>query len=281
MNQSPDCFAPSTTEWQDLYIRVVKLETDLTTGACGKVPPFPPHKYAELMGNVNVRRVDLGNVAGITIPLFDSYLVKVNAKHQPVRQNFTLAHELAHILIQEGSGVSRIGVTTRGPTKPTGRDLERLCDSVAAELLMPQDTFRKHLQVQGLSMNALDALSGRFETSREATAKRMSEVSDEPCLCVCWKLARQRGAITLPCSVWSTNRLDIQSRVATGVKVGSSVPANSSISSAFVQPEVTRGFEALQLGSTKKRVYVESKGLGQGEDRRVLSLVFPGGKEKL
>src|SRR5580704_14110342 len=49
------------------------------------------------------------------------------------RRRFTVAHELAHVIFE-----------TTGPNCPTrGRELERLCDMLASEILMPQNEFMK------------------------------------------------------------------------------------------------------------------------------------------
>ena len=51
------------------------------------------------------------------------------------RRRFTIAHELGHAVFEStGSGRPR-----------TGKELERLCDKLAAAILMPRDSFRAHV----------------------------------------------------------------------------------------------------------------------------------------
>jgi hypothetical protein len=82
------------------------------------------------------------------------------------RRRFTIAHELAHAIIDQ-----------TGPNAPrTGKELERLCDLIAVELLMPADIFRAHLP-QELHIGEIFALAKRFQTSLSATARRCAELS--------------------------------------------------------------------------------------------------------
>jgi Zn-dependent peptidase ImmA (M78 family) len=60
-------------------------------------------------------------------------IVFINGKDAGVASVFTLLHELAHIWLGE-TGVSDV-------FGPKGRDLERFCNRVAAEFLVPKDAF--------------------------------------------------------------------------------------------------------------------------------------------
>ncbi|MGA3042321.1 MAG: ImmA/IrrE family metallo-endopeptidase [Bryobacteraceae bacterium] len=82
------------------------------------------------------------------------------------RRRFTIAHELAHVVIDQ-----------TGPNAPrTGQELERLCDLIAVELLMPERIFRAHLPAE-LHMADVFALATRFQTSLVATAHRCAELA--------------------------------------------------------------------------------------------------------
>ena len=59
------------------------------------------------------------------------FAVVYSSALSPARRRFTVAHELAHALFE-----------TSGRNCPrVGRELERLCDKIAAELLMPRKVF--------------------------------------------------------------------------------------------------------------------------------------------
>ena len=70
--------------------------------------------------------------------LSDPYapLVFVNGADAPSAQMFTLAHEVAHIWLGE-SAVSNLDKTYAGPN-----EIERFCNAVAAEILIPLDVLK-------------------------------------------------------------------------------------------------------------------------------------------
>jgi hypothetical protein len=83
----------------------------------------------------------------------------------PSRRRFTIAHEIAHIAIIQ-----------TGPRAPTaGREVERLCDLIAVELLMPRSVFEAYTPEQP-RVGDIFALAKQFQTSLVATAQRCTEI---------------------------------------------------------------------------------------------------------
>jgi len=81
------------------------------------------------------------------------------------RRRFTIAHELAHIaIIHSGSRSATVG-----------KEVERLCDLIAVELLMPWSVFESHTPLHP-RLGDIFALATRFQTSLHATAQRCAEV---------------------------------------------------------------------------------------------------------
>ena len=54
---------------------------------------------------------------------------------------------------------------------------ERLCNRIAAELLMPESLFLNFLARLGVSVNSIQAVAHIFHTSIPATARRIAELS--------------------------------------------------------------------------------------------------------
>ncbi len=83
------------------------------------------------------------------------------------RRRFTIAHELAHAIFEQS-----------GPKCPrSGKELERLCDMLATELLMPRREFlREAGKPDDLSWSKIDDLSRMFRTSLSATSLRCAEL---------------------------------------------------------------------------------------------------------
>jgi len=64
-------------------------------------PPFLPEEFASLLGIKKIVRTDLGQTSAVLLRVHDGYVIKVNQNQHPVRQNFSCAHEIGHILFSE------------------------------------------------------------------------------------------------------------------------------------------------------------------------------------
>ena len=81
------------------------------------------------------------------------------------RRRFTIAHEMAHALFEAS-----------GPRFPRyGRELERLCDMFAKEILMPRDAFLKAIN-SDVTLNKVVEVAAIFQTSLSATSIRFCEL---------------------------------------------------------------------------------------------------------
>ncbi len=81
------------------------------------------------------------------------------------RKRFTIAHEMAHAVFE-----------STGPKCPrVGAELERLCDKIAAEILMPKQIFLGRLG-QEFSVKKILHLSQLFRASVSATAIRCAQL---------------------------------------------------------------------------------------------------------
>jgi Zn-dependent peptidase ImmA (M78 family) len=94
--------------------------------------------------------------------------IKLNSDSSRRRQRFTLAHELAHLILSSGSAVG--ARRSHGSTQ-----LEQACDCVAAELLMPSSEFRSFSPPRA-STAGLVAVSDHFDVSLHAAAVRLHEL---------------------------------------------------------------------------------------------------------
>lgn len=81
------------------------------------------------------------------------------------RRNFTVAHELGHAIFER---------TGRNCPR-SGREVERLCDKLAAELLMPRKVFLAKTDPDP-TLAQVHELAQSFGTSLQATALRCYEV---------------------------------------------------------------------------------------------------------
>jgi hypothetical protein len=81
------------------------------------------------------------------------------------RRRFTIAHELGHaVLTRTGPGFPR-----------SGREVERICDLFATEVLLPRASFLEHASGPA-HVNRVFELARLFKTSIAATARRYSDL---------------------------------------------------------------------------------------------------------
>jgi len=100
---------------------------------------------------------------------FDGVLIaKVNSLCGPARRRFTLAHEVGHLILAAEFG---------GPiTCARDQSLEKACDAVAAELLMPAEEVVPFVKRQGESSpEKLRLIAEAFGVSLHAAALRVHE----------------------------------------------------------------------------------------------------------
>jgi Zn-dependent peptidase ImmA (M78 family) len=93
--------------------------------------------------------------------------VVVNPQQPTVRQRFTIAHELGHVMIRQ----------LQPAANQSTKEIERICDLFAVELLMPESIFRKHLPKE-ITLLDIRRLAGLHQTSLLATAHRCAELSE-------------------------------------------------------------------------------------------------------
>jgi IrrE N-terminal-like domain len=100
----------------------------------------------------------------------DRIVIKLNSYANLTRRKFTLAHEIGHLLL---SSLSKKGNVLKC-SESAG--LERACDAIAAELLMPAVQVRLMLaDLKGSSPQNLRILANRFGVSLQAAARRVHE----------------------------------------------------------------------------------------------------------
>lgn len=116
--------------------------------------------------------------SGYTVPKGNGqYIITVNSRETEERQRFTVCHEIAHIIL---------GLPSQHDELPSWsyskRDInEVMCDTFAAELLMPYKMFKDKIPEDEPSIEVIDFLASEFRTSFPATASRYATLIDRPC----------------------------------------------------------------------------------------------------
>lgn len=105
------------------------------------------------------------------------HIITVNSLEIEQRQRFTVCHEIAHIIL---------GLPSQHNEFPSWsyakRDInEVMCDTFAAELLMPYKMFKDKIPKDEPSIEVIEYLAAEFKTSFPTTASRYATLIDIPC----------------------------------------------------------------------------------------------------
>lgn len=112
------------------------------------------------------RPLDPGEFRGFALADDLAPLVFVNAADTRAAQMFTLAHELAHLWAGETA------LSDVGPASSPAHRIERWCNRVAAEFLVPLDVLRDELP-HGNPLPEKDRLARRFKVSTLVILRRI------------------------------------------------------------------------------------------------------------
>lgn len=113
--------------------------------------------------------------------LYESVLpvVVLNGRDSPRGRIFTLFHELAHLALGRSS-IYRFEGAAPDPTEPVNpKEVETLCDHLAAAALMPESAVRTHPNIQGKTSEhrwtrpEIQSLANDFQVSQEAMLRRL------------------------------------------------------------------------------------------------------------
>lgn len=281
MASSKQSLSANSSEARALLSHVLPLR-DLTRGAneTGQL-----NDLARQLGARDIVSRPL-HVSGMLISTDEGYVIAIKRDDPPSKQDYSLAHEIGHLVVAANS-------THDDSPQAKHRDLtvvhshnnqheERLCEAIAAELLMPMDAFRSRLTEFGSSLNSVTRLAKVFGTSITATAIRYCEFLPEPCLLVRCRPDRTRPGTVRP--DWQI-RNDVKGpfvqvlpkkrgKLGSGLTGADAAYSGSSLKTTYEQV-LTKIKSGSRWYSSFPRYKTESMGFGLNQNRFVISAVYP------
>lgn len=194
------------------------------------------------------------------------YLVQIEPHASAQRQRFTCAHELGHILFIEAQDLQ--AARRRRTLHRTGDDVdvdpqeERLCDFVAAELLMPTLAFCTDVDQCPAGASTVRSLATRYNVSLRAAARRIVDVSRlRQVICL---FDREGGS-------WNLRWLE---GPPGAVSEGIAIAPTSRLAQMFGRGEAFRGLFTLSFGPVADEFPIDSVSFGVDDKKRMLLRVF-------
>lgn len=177
-----------------------ELADDLVTWLFDRVQltAAPPIDVEEL-----ARRMGIASIT--TAPMIEDGRLEQDGQNARIyvrdglpahRQRFTIAHELGHRLL----------LHPRAPAERYRRRLagdaeERLCDDIAAAILLPEYWVTSHYQHRPHRLDTVRQLSSETRTSLSASLVRLSEVLGWKQSLLRFRLVNQRWRLDAPAAV--------------------------------------------------------------------------------
>jgi Zn-dependent peptidase ImmA (M78 family) len=258
--------------------RACQLVNELINRRSHDNPPFLPEEYASLLGVKSIEKTVLGKIGekgGLLLRFHNGPRIIINKNDPLVRQNFSCAHELGHLLFSElklAKYTNTVEHRTFNPQvlqRNRAKAIEKLCDAAATELLMPELIFKKYLINYGISINSIIQLANIFNVSIQTSAIRISELSPIPCVTLKWQLLNNKS---------KSLKLSWPKIKAIGnincTPVNKRINPPSKLHEAYYNESIVRCYRKFKVNNIIKNLMVESKGFGRGENRCVISLAF-------
>ncbi len=128
---------------------------------------------SSIVSNNTHRKLDVSEFRGFV--LVDDYapFIFINAADGKAAQMFTIAHELAHIWLGRSASFDLRNL------QPARDEIEQICDKVAAEFLVPEDSLRaswNEIKTQSQS-DIYQLLARKFKVSEIVCARRLLDLS--------------------------------------------------------------------------------------------------------
>jgi len=168
------------------------------------------------MLGAEVKFSSLSDCEGYIIGCANKAIITINNDADPRRQRFSLGHELGHWVNDKGKNLTfRCDANDMKQWQLKKNDFrqhkEVRANQFSAELIMPGFLFTPQLANRDINFTSLKSISSEFRSSRTSTAIRIVELTDKPCMLICWASDGRRRwfsrSETLPEGIWPQRRV--------------------------------------------------------------------------
>jgi Zn-dependent peptidase ImmA (M78 family) len=149
-------------------------------------PPYRPAAYAPLRKVKSISYKAM-QIDGRLLPINGGFVIELKRGRSLGRENFTLAHEIAHTFFFELVG--SIKYKRLNSLHPQDDEEEALCNIAASELLMPYHSIAGVAGDYAPSPVSLQRIAQLYETSLTATAVRLTSLSLWNARFILWEAA--------------------------------------------------------------------------------------------
>jgi hypothetical protein len=150
--------------------------------------PVDLERLARALGTTDIVLTDMVE-DGRTTWIAGQPKIELRADRTSTRNRFTLAHEIGHILISQDETVAR---RTGGLEHD---DIEKLCDWIAASILMPRQWVNQYSHKAQFNLSLLRLVAHKADVSLSAAAVRLAEVSGRTCMLLRWQRGPSRWLV--------------------------------------------------------------------------------------
>jgi len=143
---------------------------------------------SSIVGSNSHRKLNVDEFRGFALADDLAPLIYLNGADSKAAQMFTLAHELAHIWLGES------GVSDPEAGSVPGQRIERWCNQVAAELLVPLDELRQVYEPDSSVAAEIQRLARLFKVSTLVALRRLFDAGfiDQATLWRCYRQEVER-----------------------------------------------------------------------------------------
>lgn len=151
------------------HLRIAELQAHRFLELVGVTEGPVPERVITELPRIQVKHMTPFPVSGATHWSSGTWLVVLNGSEPRVRQRFSLAHELKHVIDHRFAEI----IYSSFPPADRARLVEQICDYFAGCLLMPRPWLKS---LYGSGLQHVPSLAERFDVSQAAVQVRLSQI---------------------------------------------------------------------------------------------------------